>query len=252
MCSRSRIIDQTSSLQSTFNLCSPPEPETLPYLPVTIAATFSFAAEFNYHKPRPVSALSYPLEKVIEIAEAENDPLQILNSTVWMYFESVGETCMELGPDIVQILVPYIENPYFSYTTCTYCPFNSQAYIGNGTIFPNIESGDGIAQGCKQQFGVTTLTPDEINERYHFSQEEIQNSTRIIWSLAEYDPTSSLEPAHLPLTEDRMRSRVLYANDVAHMEDTFRTDPGDRAGVTWLRKREFEIIKGWLEPVEVF
>lgn len=127
----------------------------------------------------------------------------------------------------------------------TYCPVHASMYISNRTIFParSVSSPTAI---CKLTYNVTSLTKEEMETRYHFSPAEIANSTRIIWSKGEYDPTSGVEPLAIPLSDDPMRSRTLEAVDVAHREDLFRSHPMDRDGVKMLRKKELEIIKGWL------
>jgi dipeptidyl-peptidase-2/lysosomal Pro-X carboxypeptidase len=99
---------------------------------------------------------------------------------------------------------------------------------------------------CHSTYNVTTLSKSDIETRYHFSPAEIQNSTHIIWSKGEYDPASGVEPLELPLVADRDRSRTLFALDVAHREDLFRSGEGDGAGVQKLRRLELEIFRGWL------
>ncbi|CAI6334096.1 unnamed protein product [Periconia digitata] len=241
------------TLQSKLGLCSPPTNQTAPLIPMLLSTIFGFVAEFNYHKARPVSSLIYPLDQAIRIAETEPDHLQVLNRTAWLYIDTLNIPCWDADVKIMEQLISYIEQPYFQYITCTFFPNVAAGYVAEGLLFPpNSNSDAGVPLACQQQFNVTPMTKDEIESRYHLSKEDIQNSKRIIWSRGEYDPASSVEPAELPLDEDRMASRTLFAPRVAHMEDVFRSDGEDPVELTWLRERELEIIKGWLDPVEVF
>lgn len=211
---------------------------------------FFYSAEFDYPIPRPIVAFDYALEKTIAIAEIEEDPLRLLSRVAWLWLDSLDVKCLDVDPLTPKALIPYIEEPYFSYTVCNFFPLIAPGFVNNGTIFSPQAPEDSRAKNCQRDFGITPLVTEEINSRYHFSKDEIKNSTRIIWSKAEYDPASGVEPDDLGLSNDRMKSRTLFAPDTAHIEDLFRSDPSDREGIKWLRARELEIIKGWLDTVE--
>jgi hypothetical protein len=128
----------------------------------------------------------------------------------------------------------------------TYLPYHASAFTANTTIFPpRTLDTNAVRTACEAIYGVPTLTKAELDARYHLSPREIQDSTHIIFSLGEYDPTSGTEPAALPLSADRHASRSLYAADVAHREDLFRTRKGDGEGVGILRRTELGVIKMW-------
>lgn len=90
------------------------------------------------------------------------------------------------------------------------------------------------------------MSQEEIFKRYHFSPAEIRNSTQIIWSNAEYDPTSSVGVDYLPIPDGYCKSRMILTSDMAHREDLFAPDPSDRETVTELRNKELQIFKEWL------
>lgn len=167
------------------------------------------------------------------------------------------------------VAVPLINYKVFNYITCkscrcssraehvrwddmkltllgTYMPLRSSSYIAANTIFPTrIPSANASIQACEAKYGVPTLTKAEVYARYHLSPAELRNSTHIIFSLGEFDPTSATEPAYLPLTANIHQSRVLYAPGVAHREDLFASEVGDGEGVKELRRTELEIFKLW-------
>lgn len=147
----------------------------------------------------------------------------------------------------------------------------------NGTIFgPGADPGAVYQSNCDPLLNVTTPTADEIRTKYKFTPEDLQNSTRIIWSLGQYDGTSAVSPnqpgINAPImTTDRNASRILYTSNMAHREDLWAPDPSDRDTVIqvslityrvasrrrfcwhWLmflgvqaRAIELESIKGWL------
>lgn len=215
---------------------------------------YSFVAEFNY----PVASqgrfpVALPLEKALSISLEESDPIKLINRTQWMAYSARDQSCIPIDGSYSTIFTPLIETTYFRYITCTYLPLYGAAYIPKGTIWPPAPTaGDRVSEICRQAYGKPPLSVEEIESRYHFSPAEIENSTRIIWSKGQYDPTSGTEPAELPLSADRKKSRTLYAMDTAHREDLFRSNEKDREGVRLLRKQELEIIKGWLDPVNVF
>jgi hypothetical protein len=129
----------------------------------------------------------------------------------------------------------------------SYCPLLSSAFTANNTIFPARSTNrEAKTLACKQQYNATFLTVEEMETRYHFARADLENSTHIIWSKGEYDPTSATEPSELPLVPNRHASRTLYAPNVAHREDLFRSHPNDRESTKALRKQELEIIKSWL------
>lgn len=92
---------------------------------------------------------------------------------------------------------------------------------------------------CADEYpGVVTLTQQQIEQKYHVSEVDLANSTRIILSYGGFDPTTGFAPSpfpHRPIT-DRNASRFLLVSDMAHREDLFAPDPTDRPAVIEVRR----------------
>ncbi|KAI1382985.1 peptidase S28 [Hypoxylon trugodes] len=243
-----------ASLKEELNLCSTPSVnDTLgnSLLISTLVEPFSFAAELNY----PILQLGrnpipYPLDQFINATLEEQDPIQVLNRTFWLWFGAPGPSnapCMNYTSiEFLQNAVPGIENAPFEYIDCTYLPVASNN-IPEGTIFPAAPySSDAVPKGCQQKYGVTTMTQEEIFQRYNLSPDKIRNSTRIIWSNAEYDPTSAVSVDYLPPSADPCASRMILTSNIAHREDLFVPSPTDSETLTQLRNKEVQIFKEWL------
>ncbi|KAI4862306.1 peptidase S28 [Hypoxylon rubiginosum] len=244
-----------ASLKGELNLCSSPSVNDTAgniQLISILTNTFSFAAELNYPTVQPGrSPIANSLDKFIDVVLEEQDPIQILNRTFWTWFGTPGDShasCLNhTDPNFFNKAVPLIETEPFHYITCTYCPLAS-SNIPNGTIFlPSPTASDSTPQYCQQTYGVTPMSQEDIFERYHFSPAEIRKSTRIIWSNAEYDPTSAVSVDYLPVPSDVCASRMILTSDMAHREDLFMPDASDRKTVTELRNKEMQIFKEWLE-----
>ncbi|KAI1134031.1 peptidase S28 [Hypoxylon sp. FL0543] len=244
-----------ANLKQELNLCSTPSAnDTVGNMQLVIAMTnvYSFATELNYPTVKPGrSPVANPLDKIINITLEETDPIQVLNRTFWLWFGAPGlshASCFNhTDPNFIRTGVPLIETAPFDYITCTYVPLKS-SNIPDGTIFPPLlTASDSQPQGCQLLYGVTPMTQQEIDQRYHFSPDEIRNSTRIIWSNAEYDPTSAVSVDYLPLSTDPCASRMILTSDMAHREDLFLPDASDSEPLTQLRNKEVQIFKEWLE-----
>ncbi len=108
----------------------------------------------------------------------------------------------------------------------TYLPLNS-IDIRPNNVFPAQQLGDHYPEFCQQTYGVTPMSQEEIWSRYRISPSDILNSTQIIYSVAQYDPTTAVAPPYLPLTSNRCQSRFLYSSGMAHREDLFYPDQTD-------------------------
>jgi hypothetical protein len=131
-----------------------------------------------------------------------------------------------------------------------YFPLQSPSIVPEGTIFPAFDLGS-FLPACDKLYNITTPPVAELRRKYKYTAADLRNSTRIIWSLAQYDPTSAVAPNQPEINApvmavDRNLSRVLYTSDMAHREDLFAPDPSDRESVVRARKIELESIKGWL------
>ena len=215
------------------------------------------------------SALS--LDRVINITLAQNDPIQILNETLSMWFGS-SISCINFnGNNALNILLPLIETTPFHYLNCKCCtfarltvatktdvvppgkyfPLYALGDVPNGTIFSATNTAGTLGNTCDQTYNISTPTQAQLQKKYKYTPEDLRNSTRIIWSLAQYDPTSSVSPnqpgINAPaMSADRNVSRILYTSNMGHREDLWAPDPTDRDSVIRTRKIELESIKGWL------
>lgn len=114
--------------------------------------------------------------------------------------------------------------------------------IPNNTIFPaTMVPPSIIAEYCKELWNVTTPSAAALRHRYHFTQDDIAESTRIIFSQGQYDPTTSLGPLSLPHTSDRNATKILYVSDMAHREDLFFPNPDDRKTTIQVRLLENDL-----------
>lgn len=118
-------LNNTSSLKEELGLCTAPTTATdLTLLYALIVSVFSNAAEFNYATLRPGrSSAVYPLDKVVNIALTQKDPIQILNETLWLWYgpyPGLGASCLNwTSLDAILKSVPGIQSPVFDYLTCT-------------------------------------------------------------------------------------------------------------------------------------
>lgn len=98
-------------------------------------------------------------------------------------------------------------------------------------FYPHLSSRASYVASCQEQFGLTPPTEQQLRERYHFTHAEIQNSTRIIFSEGQFDPTTAVGPGDLALTSNKCASRRILVTDMAHREDLFLPDPTDKQPV---------------------
>ncbi|KAJ9610426.1 hypothetical protein H2200_005203 [Cladophialophora chaetospira] len=241
-----------SSLQHELNLCD--EPKTTDFVAINnwFQNVLSSAAELNYPIARPGrSPVAHPLNKVMTIALTEKDPIQIINQTLSLWFGSVYP-CIDVNSQTaLQAVVPAIQVSVFNYLCCKYYPLFALSDVPNGTIFTASSLGKYEVAQCDKKYNITTPSIPSLREKYKFTRADLRNSTHIIWSLGQYDPTNGVSP-HQPgidspaLSVDRNVSRILYTSNMGHREDLFAPDPSDRETVTKARSIELESIKGWL------
>ncbi|KAJ4481926.1 serine carboxypeptidase S28-domain-containing protein [Lentinula aciculospora] len=230
---RFQTDDNVAGLQQELGLCSAPTNSSAECRVLTqfLANTFSFGAEFNYAAAQPGRSLvTPPPELIVNATIAQSDPIQVLNVTQWIWYEPLGYTCLDIlngtSKNGIQGGVPLIQSVPFSYITCTYLPIESTD-ISNDTIFFTLPSGE------------------ELEAKYHFTPEKVSSSERIIFSVGQYDPTTSLAPMLLP-SGSRNVSKTLYVSGMAHREDLFAPSDSDSLTVTQARDIELQTIKKWI------
>ncbi|KAI2606756.1 hypothetical protein GGR54DRAFT_643987 [Hypoxylon sp. NC1633] len=112
------------------------------------------------------------------------------------------------------------------------------AAIMGGLVKGQIDPDDSNVR-CQTDYGLQPMTQEEILWRYHFAPADIKNSTRIIWSNGEFDPTSVVSVDFLPTPIDRCASRMILTSDMAHREDLFLPDPTDSQSLRSSGTRKF-------------
>jgi hypothetical protein len=96
------------------------------------------------------------------------------------------------------------------------------------------------------------LTYAQMSAKYNFTQAHIANSTRIVFPIGEFDPTSAAcgpEPFNEVGSEeylDSMASRMLIVAEGAHAEDGHVPYDGAKPGGALAQLKELRLIKGWL------
>jgi pimeloyl-ACP methyl ester carboxylesterase len=114
--------ENISTLKEELGLCSAPAKSDYTTLRLLIYSVYSISAELNYAAIRPGrSTTVLPLKKVINIAIRQDDPIQILNETLSMWYglsPGVGLQCINVTESVAQGPVPLIEANIFNYITC--------------------------------------------------------------------------------------------------------------------------------------
>jgi hypothetical protein len=116
-----------TGLKNELGLCQVPKSTEFSSFNVILQEVLAGAAEFNYATTRGGRGpVSYPLDKVINIALEESDPIQIVNKTVWIWFGpspglNLNEPCINhTAPGVTNPLVPLIQTNIFNYVTSEY------------------------------------------------------------------------------------------------------------------------------------
>ncbi|KAK7906123.1 hypothetical protein LTR67_000849 [Exophiala xenobiotica] len=246
-----------TSLKDELGLCYVPKRNEFTSINSWLQTSLSQAAEFNYATKRPGrSSIALPLEVIVNTTtQPQIEPMQIINEALWLWFgpsSGLNLSCIDYRDENALLAsVPMIQQSIFMYLTCKYFPMEALPDVPNGTIFYPIDAAAKAVAGCDAQYNLSTPSPQQLRTRYKYTPEDLQNSTRIIWSLGQYDPTSAVSPnqpgINAPtMTADRNVSRILYTSNMAHREDLFAPDPSDRDTVIQARAIELETIKGWL------
>ena len=90
---------------------------------------------------------------------------------------------------------------------------------------------------------------EKLYTDYHFTSQDLQNSTGIIFSVGRYDPTTSLSGEYsfaMPLRGDVYASQRIVTQGMAHREDLFSQDGFTKETVRQTNALELEIFKQWM------
>ena len=120
-----------SSLKGELGLCSSPRNSSdFSVVFSWVRTVLILAPEFNYATLRPGRApAAFTLDKVVNIALTQKDPIQLLNETLWMWFgpsPGIGLSCIDWQNSTPAVeAVPGIQTSIFSYIGCKYLPLSS-------------------------------------------------------------------------------------------------------------------------------
>lgn len=121
ICAQTIAGDNLISLKSELGLCTVPGKDDFSLINTWIHNILNYAAEFNYATLRPGRAsATLPLEIVVNITQTQPDPIQILNETLWMWFEPLGYyPCIDYKTDnALWPAVALIQQDVFQLVTC--------------------------------------------------------------------------------------------------------------------------------------
>ncbi|TBU40389.1 serine carboxypeptidase S28-domain-containing protein [Dichomitus squalens] len=214
-----------------------------------ILTQFSFMPSYFHNVSGPV------LPVVINDTLSAPSPLAALNQTLWHAYggDAVavpsGKPCLDhtiaLPSSINIAAVP------FSWVRCNWVPLNNaldpRGIWQIGAPLP--PSASDPSAGCKALWNVTTPPGAAIKAKYRIADADLRASTRIIFSVGELDPTTSVAQNGLGDavgTDSDSAARVFVAGG-GHGQDLEQYDPGaDWQSVVDARNIELNIIKGWL------
>lgn len=217
---------------------------------------YNLAAEFQYPIASPGrTPIANPLDQLINVAlKHRKDPFKLLKSGTLLWFKALNPKlkCLDFETTAQQA-VPLIQAVPFNYIVCESTSLDGKygiygEYDPNymlGSYVPIINSGvsndtifiaqdpptSAFVDSCKATYGITPMNADQLAAKYHMSQADYENSERIIFSVGQYDPTTSMGPKQLPLTANRNASKILYVSNMAHREELFAPDPRDKPEV---------------------
>ncbi|KAF2738968.1 hypothetical protein EJ04DRAFT_573409 [Polyplosphaeria fusca] len=241
-----------SAVREALNLCTTPtaNESVLATIDNIYDTAISVLLEFDYAHTRPGRInVTNSFGRIIDFSLKSHEPLGILKYGLGLYFTENPLPCVNWTDTatIFKGITPVIQRETFGYIGCTYHP-NAVGTMGHARIFAQnaILSYLPSLEACKKKYNVTPAREDEIWSRFKISPAHLANSTRIIFSNAEHDPISGQAPQAMPLSDDVCRSRVLWTSGMAHREDLFKPEAGDKVEVEKTRRKEVEILKSWL------
>ena len=121
---------------------------------------------------------------------------------------------------------------------------------GPGTIFPDLSKVFDAPAGfiCKQRYNITPPSGSDLQEKYHFTNQDVWNATRIIFTVGEIDPVSALAPLQLlgRINTDRNVARTVMVSGGGHCEDMDAPRGQMKDGVERAQNIVLQSIIEWL------
>ncbi|KAI0718395.1 peptidase S28 [Cerioporus squamosus] len=244
-----------STIKTSLSLCSTPTNVSADRVTLISWLTSAYVklAQLN-HLPNAFYNVTGPtLDTVINDTLTASSPIAAMNETLWHGYGLLAQNgCLKYTVSSDSSLG--VETIPFTWVKCKWYPQNFA--LGTNTIF-----GQGLTPTpsnpsavCAEMFNTTQVTGAEVHTKYKITQQDIANSTRIIFSEGEYDPTTSIS---LPqswlgdvVSTDMQKSVVIIIDGIGHGQDLEPTEL-DPPSVVAARNVELNIIKGWLNASQV-
>ncbi|KPI40418.1 Lysosomal Pro-X carboxypeptidase [Cyphellophora attinorum] len=243
-------------LKSDFGLCELPNEETALNIRIYPGFVHLLATQYNYNTTGlPVKD---PLNTMINIALDEQDPIKLLNRTVWTWMGPTGTKCLNVTDPQQGAYAGSgtgLQFGSFNYLNCAFCPGVSGGDYLNTTMFRfNYDSYHYVVDGCKERYNITVPKGEDIRSKYNITREDLQKSKRILWTGGEFDPENAMGPRYqgvnspiFDINADRDVSRYLHVDGMGHCEDNHAPKDTDKETVKAARKKTIEVIRSWLE-----
>ncbi|RDX46464.1 peptidase S28 [Lentinus brumalis] len=218
-----------SSLQQSLSLCSPPSNSSTDRTTLISWLTSAYVklAQLN-HLPKAFYNVTGPtLDTVINDTLSADSPIAAMNETLCHAYGLLAPNgCLNYTVSSDSSLG--VETIPFTWVNCKWYPQNFA--LGINTIF-----GQGLTPTpsnpstvCAEMFNTTQVTGAEVHSKYKITQQDIADSTRIIFSEGEYDPTTSISMPQSWLGDvvgtDLQKSVVIMINGIGHGQDVEPTD----------------------------
>ncbi|EJF58988.1 hypothetical protein DICSQDRAFT_128566 [Dichomitus squalens LYAD-421 SS1] len=240
-----QLIDtgHNATLTKELSLCHPPSnsSDDLATFASFLVSSYTTMSQFNGLPPAVFFNVSgNSLDVVVNDTLAAPTPLAGINQTLWHAH----------GLDAVNGCLNYtdaqnsgfgVQEIPFMWAQCNWFPLNLA--IANDSIFnigsPGLGMSSSPSATCETLFNLTQVNGADVLTRYNVTREDIGNSTHIIFSENEYDPTTSVAvpPDWLGdnVSTDIDKSVVLFVAGTGHGQDLARPNATDPSSLTAVR-----------------
>ena len=236
------------ALAKGLNLCEVPKNTSdLSILYEIFLTAYTANAQFSYGLAKALGGSAKVTPNTFELALnrtlAATGANEVLNASLSVLF---GDKCADWSGQN-QFTLSGAETVPFNYFECLYFPVNSDQIV-NGTIFPAGPADLNRGQTCAEQYNLKIPTHAELSKKYHFTDQDLYDATRLLFSFGTNDPVSGWAPWELytKVSPDRNTSRMMVVNEGGHTEDSFNPILINKPGVLFAQKQQLEYIKGWL------
>lgn len=220
-----------STVTKELSLCEPPGNTTATRTQFSnwLVSAYASLAQFDNLAQAFYNFSGSVLGTVISDTLATTSPLSGLNETLWhAYGINAQNGCLSCTVSKASLL--NLSTIAFSYAQCSWLPGNVAVDPNSIWSIPGASTSNNLSDTCKALFNfISPLTGAEIKKKYKITQEDIANSTHIILSEGEYDPTTaiSVPPGWLGDLEKASpdASVVLQIAGIGHTQDAMAYNP---------------------------